>query len=528
MEIPPISPLRRSRRGAISGAVLFPGVTILTPLLTTGTANANPPLPTIGSDNFTITGLVNSPSESLANDNTNAAAIVSAINTCAADGGGTVTIPAGTYFTNGMYIPSGDDGVELQILGNLVAASQTNYVEPNGENDFIYWKNADNDEINGNGLGTIYGQGETWWSNANDTNTPHLIDFSSANTLEVTNITAFNSPKEFFTFGGASTNNVTFNEVTINAPGTSPNTDGIDPDGNNFLITNSYISTGDDDISPKAEAGNSPANNIAITNDTIGTGHGISLGTTSVLGMNNITVNNVTFNGTAFGLRMKSEADNGGVVQNISYNNITMTNVFYPIFISSWYNGTGFTYPPNANGAATFNSATNSPYSNGVTPLWSNITYNNITSSWTSTTVANYQDSIAGLLYGLPASVIQNVDFNNVKLSAYQGMSLAYAGTNSAPIDFTGNWSINVGTGQQFGTFTNPVDANVGANDGAGGNPGSLVYWNGTASSGTFATWEASNIVTLNVPEPTTLSLALAGSALILMRRRRENPPRQT
>jgi hypothetical protein len=107
-------------------------------------------------------------------------------------------------------------------------------------------------------------------------------------------------------------------------------------------------------------------------------------------------------------------------------------------------------------------------------------------------------------------------------------MSLAYAGTNSAPIDFTGNWSINVGTGQQFGTFTNPVDANVGANDGAGGNPGSLVYWNGTASSGTFATWEASNIVTLNVPEPTTLSLALAGSALILMRRRRENPPRQT
>ncbi|MGA3065968.1 MAG: glycosyl hydrolase family 28 protein [Tepidisphaeraceae bacterium] len=516
--------------GTISGAIFVPGVAILTPLLSCGRALADPALPSItGSDNFTVTGLVNDATETPSNDNTNALAIENAIATCAADGGGTITVPSGTYFTNGMYIPTGENGVDLQILGNVVLASKTNYTVPNGENYFIYWKNARNDEISGDGVGSIYGQGETWWPN---TSGPNLVNFSNPNAVEVTNITLTNSPHEFFSFTGSTTNNVTFNEVTINAPGTSPNTDGIDPSGNNFLITNCNISTGDDDISPKAETGNSPVTNLAITNDVIGTGHGLSIGSSTSLGMSNITVNNVTFNGTVFGLRMKSQADNGGVVQNVSFNNITMTNVFYPVYISSWYNGTGFSYPTNANSAASFNSVTNSPYTNGVTPLWENISYNNITSTWTSTTATNYKDSIAGLLYGLPSAVIQNVNFNNVNISAYQGMSLAYAGTASEPISFGGNWSINVGTGQQFGTLSNPVNANVGLNT-AAGNPGNLTYWNGMAtalydgppSMGTpnFNTWETSNVVYLTtVPEPTTGSLAVAGSALMLMRRRRQ------
>jgi hypothetical protein len=98
-------------------------------------------------------------------------------------------------------------------------------------------------------------------------------------------------------------------------------------------------------------------------------------------------------------------------------------------------------------------------------------------------------------------------------------MSLAYAGTNADPISFTGNWAINAATGQTFGTFTSPNNTTSGT-----GNPGNLLYWNGTSSTGgTFSTWETSNVVVLSVPEPTTASLAVASSALMLMRRRRNS-----
>src|SRR5208282_1409693 len=116
MKNPSKRPSRELRRGAIGGTLFIPSVTILTPLFSISTAKADPPLPTIGSDNFTISGLVNSATESLANDNSNASAILNAIATCAAGGGGTITVPAGTYFTNGMYVPTGEDGVNLKIL----------------------------------------------------------------------------------------------------------------------------------------------------------------------------------------------------------------------------------------------------------------------------------------------------------------------------------------------------------------------------------------------------------------------------
>jgi polygalacturonase len=449
-----------------------------------------------------------------ANAATNAATINSDINNMTGSGG-TVIIPTGTWSVDPMTYNVGN--VDLEINGQIVAPT-ANSGGWGASTDFITWNNAKNAEITG--TGSIDGQGgigpNDWWSQTS--NAPDLIHFANAQTVLVTGVTFYNSPLEFFTFGGTKTNDVTFNAISISAPNNSPNTVGIDPNGNNFLITNSTISTGDDDIALNASSSNSPDTNIAITNMSIGLGHGVSIGSITSLGVNNLYVNNITFNGTAAGFRLKApRGANGGLVQNLSYNNVTMTNVFYPVYISSWYNGSGQSFPTNAN------SATANTFTSGVTPQWQNITFNNMTSSWTSTTVTNYTASIAGLMYGLPESIIQNVTFNNVSLSAYHGMSLAFAGTSTAPISFTGNWSIITGTGQQFGTFTSPNNTNLGGNDGGGSNPGKLNYWNGTSSSGgTFAQWEASNIVTLNVPEPSTISLAVMGSAMALMRRRRD------
>jgi polygalacturonase len=502
-----LSPEQAIQR-AVAGAAF-----LLVPSLTATVVLAGdptpPPLPSITGTTTTTVSLTGSASG-------NTSAIQSAI-TALPTAGGTVIIPTGTWSVDPMTFNSGN--VDLEINGQIVAPT-ANSGGWGANTDFITWNNAKNSEITGSG--SIDGEGgigpNDWWSQTN--NAPDLIHFSNAQTTLVTGVTFYNSPKEFFTFGGTKTNDVTFNAMSISAPNNAPNTVGIDPNGNNFLITNSTISTGDDDIALNAASGNSADTNIAITNMSIGLGHGVSIGSITSLGVNNLYVNNITFNGTAAGFRLKApRSANGGLVQNLSYNNVTMTNVFYPVYISSWYNGVGQSFPSNAN------STTANTFTSGVTPQWQNITFNNVTSSWTSTTVTNYTSSIAGLLYGLPESVIQNVTFSNVSLSAYHGMSLAFAGTSTAPISFTGNWSIITGTGQQFGTFTSPNSTNLGGNDGGGSNPGKLLYWNGgSTTGGTFTGWEASNIVNLSlapVPEPTTASLALMGSAMALMRRRR-------
>jgi polygalacturonase len=489
---------------AVAGAAF-----LIVPSLTATFAFADPPPPPLPD----ITGSTVVTVSMGANPATNAMNITNAFGSLPT-AGGTVIIPTGTWNVNPFSL--GASNADFELEGNLVAPTNASG-NWGTTSQLINWSNSKNSELTGTGY--IDGQGGVgsgdWWSQSSGI--PNLVMFSNAHTFLIQGVTFYNSPKEFVKWGGSSTNDITVNDITISAPASSPNTVGLDPSGNNFLITGSNISTGDDDIALNSSTGNSANTNIAITNMTIGLGHGISIGSITTLGVNNLTVNNITFNGTVCGFRLKSNQSAGGTSSNLLYNSVTMTNVFYPVYISSWYNGGGNAYPSNANSSTNTNTL----------PVWQNITFNNITSSWTSTTATNYTSSIAGLLYGLPQSIIQNVTFNNVNLSAYQGMSLAFAGTSTAPISFTGNWSITTTTGQQFGTFTAPNSTNIGGDDTGGGVPGKLVYYNGSSTTGgTFTGWEASNIVNLSlssVPEPSTVSLGLIGSAMALMRRRRRD-----
>ncbi len=315
-----------------------------------------------------------------------------------------------------------------------------------------------------------------------------LVNITKTTDLEVTGVSIENAGNEHLVI--ETSNNVTINDITIADPGTLAanngkyisNTDGIDFNGNNFLIENSTVSDGDDDI--VAKSGSGAVNNVVIENDIIGAGHGISIGGGTVDGLSNMTVNNCTFNGTTNGLRIKAEdaggTDGGGgatlPLKNVTYSNITMTNVTNPIIIESFYNGNDI-FP---------DSPTNSTYypatpktADSTTPFYENITYSNIT----VTGSAN-----AGIINGLntnPLS-INGLTFNNVNISASQYMEMWY-GTN-----------INLSGLKVTVPDTDP-------------------YYTATPTSGV---WEY-GLTNVTVPEPGTFSLALLAIGGMAIRRPR-------
>jgi len=408
-------------------------------------ALADPPLPVIPAGTYNVTAYGAASNNSAA---TNATDIDDAINAAIGNGGGTVIVPAGqTFVSNPITINGGN--VNFQVNGTLQATPETDY--PNASADFITWSNGSNSELSGSG--TVDGQGATWWTagagGAPLSTRPELVHISNAQTMLITGLNLINSPKEFFNFGGSKTTNITFNGINVSAPGTSPNTDGMDIEGSNFLIENSTLSEGDDNIAIIAFPNNAATSNVLITNMTFGTGHGVSVGDEQALGISNITLTNSTFNGTTNGIRLKSGVGQGGVVQNLNYSNLTMTNVQNPIYMSEWYNQTlgGFVFPASPQSATSM----------ALTPQWQNISISNLTSTNSAS------NSIAGLFYGLPESPIEGVTMTDVNITAALGMSLDYAGTEAAPIVVGADSVIDpTGGGPLYGTFSNPNDSNPG------------------------------------------------------------------
>ena len=127
--------------------------------------------------------------------------------------------------------------------------------------------------------------------------------------------------------------------------------------------------------------------------------------------MSNITVVNCTFNNTEQGIRIKTDRDRGGFVHNLSYYNLHMTNVGFPILIYASYMATNREYRALNNLtpeiAATYPSATITDR----TPIYRDITFSNITA-----TVA--PGNRAGLIWGLPEAAVTNVILQHVNITA--------------------------------------------------------------------------------------------------------------
>jgi polygalacturonase len=266
-------------------------------------------------------------------------AIQNAINACA--GGGTVVFPSGNYLTAPLFLTSSvtlDVQSGATILGSVTTSDYTVKSGEKVATSTLSLINSDGvSNITIDGGGVINGQGSGWWaSGLAASSRPRLIELASGNTMNISNVTLENAGAMHLFLKDI--NNVTVNHITISSPSSSPNTDGIDPAGDqNVLIEDSSISDGDDNIAIKAQDVGTPSSNITITNCTFGSGHGVSIGNDLEAGVSNVTVSNSTFNGTTNGIRIKSTRTTGGNITGITYSNLTMTNVKYPIWFSGYY-----------------------------------------------------------------------------------------------------------------------------------------------------------------------------------------------
>ena len=341
----------------------------------------------------------------------NTIAIQEAINAAKNNGGGKVVIPSGNYLCGPLQFTN---NLNLQIDSAAILRMLPIDKYPGGTKEGIaFISGLKLHDIAISGKGMIDGQGSPWWpfAKTEGAKRPRMIAFRDCDKVLIEQVKMINSPMFHITVGGKSSN-VTVRDVIIRAPAStdlvnpSHNTDACNLTGNKILVQNCDISTGDDNFT--CGGGTS---DVLITGCTYGYGHGVSIGSPTKGGVSNITVENCTFTNTECGIRIKSDRDRGGILQNLTYRNLQMTNVGIPILIYATYMAKEKQFrdmkklTPEI--AATYPSATVT----NLTPVYRNISFYDITAT-------AEKGKRAGLIWGLPESAISNVLFQNVNIVA--------------------------------------------------------------------------------------------------------------
>ncbi len=352
------------------------------------------------------------------------AAIQKAIDACAAKGGGTVQITAGTYLSAPIVLRSNinlqlDKGATL--LGSPDHADYPEITEFRlpGVQSLVSATNAENVSITGEG--TIDGNGESWWQmartvrNAGVMGNPHprprLVVFDHCKHVRIEGVTIQNSP--MWQVVPYYSNDVVIHNIRVLAPQHSPNTDAVDPfSSSNVRIDHLYADTGDDDIAIKSGAidspgGDDPSRDIVISDCTFLHGHGLSIGSEIAGGARNILAERIHFDGTDNGIRVKANRDRGNDVSNLVFRDIDMKDVKNPLVISEYYPR----ILPSESAVAP------APVTR-LTPHFHDIVIQNVTATGAA---------MAGAIVGLPEAPVTDIVLQNVNLSGERGLSIGYA-----------------------------------------------------------------------------------------------------
>jgi polygalacturonase len=302
-------------------------------------------------------------------DITKFASVNKAIEAAAAAGGGRVVVPRGDHATGPIVLKS---RVNLHLAEGAVLKfsrepkdyplvfSRWEGTECMNYSPFIYA--LEQTDIAITGPGTLDGQADNdhWWpwkkTGADDRKKlvemgqagvpvkdrifggghflrPQFIQPYRCQNILIEGVTIRNSP--MWEIHPVLSKNITVRDVKIDSHG--PNNDGCDPEScSDMLIENCIFDTGDDCIAIKSGRNNDgrrvnvPTENLIIRNCTMKDGHGgVSIGSEISGGVRNVFVHDCRMSSPHLdrALRIKTNAQRGGVIENIWFEKVTIGEV---------------------------------------------------------------------------------------------------------------------------------------------------------------------------------------------------------
>ena len=273
----------------------------------------------------------------------NSTAIQRTIDKCAANGGGTVYFPAGTYISGTVWLK---DNIHLYLESGATLVCSTDATQfPLQTSEMvslrpscyslIYAEKKNNITISGNG--TIVGQGDKSPYHVSHKNQdapivrPKVICMIECKHVKIRDITLKNSP--FWMQHYLACEDVLIDGITVSNRRSSVNNDGIDIDCcRNVRISSCNINSEDDAIVLKSTS-NKICENVTITGCILSSHcNALKCGTESNGGFRNIVVSNcVIYDTYLSGIAL--EIVDGGILDLVNISNITMTKVNNPLFI---------------------------------------------------------------------------------------------------------------------------------------------------------------------------------------------------
>jgi galacturan 1,4-alpha-galacturonidase len=318
--------------------------------------------------------------------------------------------------------------IDIDIQGQILFTPNTTYWQANSfkfifQNVTSFFK-LGGDDVWIYGGGELNGNGQAWYDAyaANIyTMRPVLIGIDGLKNSVLANLNLRYSPEYYHFVANAS--NVVFDSITIfgasNNSNPAKNTDGWDTyRSSDVLIQNSVINNGDDCVSFKPNSSHMLVQSLSCTGS-----HGISVGSLGqYVGeydiVENVLVANISLYNTTDGARIKvwpntpsalsgdlQGGGGAGRVNNITYTNLSLSNVDYAIEITQCYGQSNLTlcqeYP---------------------SPLTiENIVFDN----FRGTTSKKYQPEIAALACSSP-NVCGNISATQINVVSPNGTDLAY------------------------------------------------------------------------------------------------------